>query len=86
MRCLCWARISRRAEDEAWTEGGASGGIGVDLPLLRGQLAVAQKAPWPYLERADAGSLKPPCLRMDSSLSAGLRRSILVGLRGRGEW
>jgi len=28
-----WARIWRRAEDEAWTDGGASAGIGVERPL-----------------------------------------------------
>lgn len=33
MRCFCWARICRRAEDEAWTEGGASAGMGVVRPL-----------------------------------------------------
>ena len=62
------------------------GGYGGGSATTEGQFVVGQKALLKYLETPDPGSRSVPFLLKDSSLSCGLRRSILVGLRGRGEW
>lgn len=62
------------------------GGYGRASSTAEGQLCIASREVPMYLEMPEPGSRSVPFLLNASSLSCGLSRSILVGLRGRGEW